>query len=109
MGGYEVVLAEAALEDLAAIRKHVAITSSPQAADRLLERIFDHLDGLATTPMRGTSRQDIRPGLRTMGWRRTLTIAVWVDEAARRAVVVGVFFRGRDVASALRKRGGDVG
>lgn len=50
------------------------------------------------------TRRDVRVGLRLAGWRRTVTIAFAVDEAALRVDIAGLFYRGRDVAEAMAKR-----
>ncbi len=44
------------------------------------------------------------PGLRTVGWRRTVTIAFQVFEDEKRVVILGVFYRGRDSLAEMRKR-----
>jgi toxin ParE1/3/4 len=44
-------------------------------AQRYLEQIEKTCLGLGTMPNRGTERSDLRPGLRTMGFRRRVTIA----------------------------------
>lgn len=44
-------------------------------------------------------RDDLRPGLRTISWRRRVTIALVVEEAV--VVIVGIFYGGRDFESLL--------
>ncbi|MFM9863615.1 MAG: type II toxin-antitoxin system RelE/ParE family toxin [Micropepsaceae bacterium] len=72
-----------------------------EIADRFIARLVAHCESFSRAPLRGTVRDDIRVGLRVVGWRRTVTIAFAVDEAARRVDVAGVFYRGRDVAGAM--------
>jgi toxin ParE1/3/4 len=55
---------------------------------------------LGVFPERGTRRDDIRPGLRTMGFERRATIIFQVSEAA--VVIVRVLYGGRDADRALR-------
>lgn len=50
-------------------------------------------------PDRGTARDDIRPGLRTVGFRRRVIIAFAVLDQA--VVVIGVFYGGRDYEAVL--------
>lgn len=52
--------------------------------------------GLAEFPERGTRRDEVRPGLRTLGFRRRVTIAFQVTPT--RVVVVRVLYAGRDLA-----------
>jgi hypothetical protein len=37
-------------------------------------------------------------------WRRTVTIAFRVTETSKQVLIVGVFYRGRDVAAGLKER-----
>jgi hypothetical protein len=46
-------------------------------------------------PERGTKRDDLRPKLRTVGFRRRATILFEVDFAVRRVVIHGVYYAGR--------------
>jgi toxin ParE1/3/4 len=54
---------------------------------------------LSEFPKRGTPRDDLRPGLRTIAWRRRVTIAFVVEDAD--VVVIGLFYGGRDFESLL--------
>jgi toxin ParE1/3/4 len=66
-----------------------------------VERIETYCLGFELGAERGTTRDDLRPGLRIVGFERRVTIAFHVD---RRAVTVDrVFYARRDVERALRK------
>jgi toxin ParE1/3/4 len=56
---------------------------------------------LAHAPMRGTKRDDILPGLRTIGFERRVTIAFRVLKA--RVEIVTIAYGGRDFESTLRE------
>jgi plasmid stabilization system protein ParE len=55
----------------------------PEAGERTArawaDRLIVYCEGFATFPERGTRRDDIAPGLRTVGYRRRATIAFRVD------------------------------
>ncbi len=51
---------------------------------------------------RGTLRDDIRPGLRTVGFERRMTIAFHVE--SKRVVIDRVLYAGRDIRAALPSR-----
>ena len=70
-------------------------------ASRFVDGIIDHIAILKEFPKRGTPRDDLRPGLRTLAWRRRVTIAFMVEE--RDVVVFGIFYGGRDFESLLRE------
>lgn len=100
MRSFSVAFSAAAIADLEAIRDYIA-----EARYRLRKRVRRAaFRTLRTAPRRGTKRDDIRPGLRLIGWRRTVTIAFAVDEGAERVDVTGIFYRGRDVVAALGRR-----
>jgi toxin ParE1/3/4 len=106
MQAFAVVFSPAASDDLESMRDFIADAAGRDIADRFVGRLVTHCEGFASAPLRGTRRDDIRAGLRLTGWRRTVTIAFGVDEAARRVDIAGVFYRGRDVAGAMAARGG---
>ena len=81
------------------LHAYVAQAASPDIATRFVESIVDFIAGLADFPQRGTTRDDIRPGLRTIGWRRRVTIALAVGDG--NVVILGIFYGGRDIESLL--------
>ena len=62
--------------------------------------IMDRCDRLADFPMVGVAHDDIRPGLRTLGYRRRAVIAFTVTEAT--VEIIGVHYGGRDIDTILR-------
>ncbi|MGD9816233.1 MAG: type II toxin-antitoxin system RelE/ParE family toxin [Hyphomonadaceae bacterium] len=90
--------------DLLSIRDHIAEVRGKAFAAEFTQRIVDYCESFAALPHRGTKRDKIMPGLRTVGWRRTVTIAFQVFEDERRVVILGVFYRGRDSLAEMRKR-----
>ncbi len=64
------------------------------------ERDRRPLETLRHFPSVGASREDILPGLRTIGFRRRVTIAFMVVPDA--VLVVGIFYGGQDFETMLR-------
>lgn len=64
-----------ALEQLDKLERDIAVRGSPLVAARYVDAIVDYCENLRIFPQRGTQRDDIRPGLRTLGYRRRVTIA----------------------------------
>lgn len=54
----------------------------------------------STFPHRGTRRDDIRPGLRTVGYRRRATIAFEVTDDT--VNILGIYYGGQDYETDLR-------
>jgi len=94
---YAVVFSASAEADLFAIYDYIADRAGAAVALRFAESIEAYCLGFATMPERGTKRDDLRPGLRTVGFRRRATILFEVDAARRRVIVHGIYYAGRNV------------
>lgn len=104
MARFTVLFDRDARADLTEIRDHIAKARDAALAESFVERIIDYCESLATVPHRGARRDYVLPGLRTLGWRKTVTIAFHVSDETKHVFVLGVFYRGRDVLNALRER-----
>jgi toxin ParE1/3/4 len=58
----EVIWAEPALSDLDAIADYIAL-DNPEAARRLVQRVFEHVGHLEESPKRGSKPEELK------GWR----------------------------------------
>ncbi|WP_448062519.1 type II toxin-antitoxin system RelE/ParE family toxin [Cellulomonas hominis] len=95
-----VVFRREALAQLDELYDFVAAAGSPVVAANLVDAIVGFCEDLAPFPLRGHARDDIRPGLRTIGFRRRAVVAFVVRDDA--VVVLGVFYGGRDYEPILR-------
>ena len=91
---YEVFFAPEARDDLLALYDWIAKAASPNTALSYIERIEAHCLRLKHLAERGHSRDDIRPGLRIIGFERRVTIAFAVED--QRATILRVFYGGRN-------------
>lgn len=74
--------------------RSIATRSSPAIADSFVTAIVEYCRSFSTFPERGARRDDIRPRLRTVGYRRRVTIAFEVaDDAVN---ILGVYYGGQD-------------
>ncbi|GAA3778333.1 hypothetical protein GCM10022240_31770 [Microbacterium kribbense] len=90
-----VVFSPHAQQDLSELSLWIAQESGfPSHAADFVFAILDFCDGLADSPFLGRSRDDLRPGLRTIGFRRRVVVAFAVD--ADSVQVLGVYCGGRD-------------
>jgi toxin ParE1/3/4 len=81
MRGYRVRLTDEAEADLVEIYRFVLeISASKPVARQYIDRIRAFLEGFATFPQRGSIRDDIREGLRIIGFERRVSIAFVVEE-----------------------------
>jgi toxin ParE1/3/4 len=89
-----VVFTPRAEAQLAGLYAYIAERGSALRADNYVGAIVAACRAIGALPLKGTKRDDIRPGLRTVGYKRRVTIAFSVE---RNAVVIhGVFYGGRD-------------
>ncbi len=95
-----VVFAPEARAQLVSIYNYIAEKANPDVALAFTAAIVDYCERFATFPKRGTRRDDLRPGLRTIGFRRRVTIAFSVNRET--VTILGVFYGGQYVDDALR-------
>ena len=91
---HRVVFTPEAEAQLVALYRYITQEASADIAERFTTAIIEHCEGLVPFPHRGTPRDDIRPGLRTIPFRRRVTIAYAVD--ADQVAILGVYHGGQD-------------
>jgi len=99
-----VLFSPEALGDLRDLYDTIADASLAERAIAYTEGIRQYCLGLADFPERGTRRDAIRPGLRTLGYRRRVTIAFHITDAA--VVIDRILYGGRDVEGLLHDSDG---
>jgi toxin ParE1/3/4 len=101
----EVIFAPEALTDLFELYDYIAAASGAERARNYTDRIVATSRNLATFPERGTSRDDLRRGLRTTTWRRRVIIAYHITTT--QVVIDRIFYGGRDLTAMFDERDGD--
>jgi plasmid stabilization system protein ParE len=89
-----------AQQHLDELETHIARVGPPAVAARYVDSIVDFCENLQTFPHRGTRRDDLRPGLRTLGFRRRVTILFEVTDDT--VNILGIYYGGQDYEAALR-------
>jgi toxin ParE1/3/4 len=82
------------------LHTYIAEHASETRADSYIARIVAFCTGLATSPLRGQKRDDILPGLRTVGFERRATIAFVVTSDT--VLIEGIFYGGQDFEAILQ-------
>jgi len=90
----EVIFAPEAQEDLLNLYDYIDERSGPQRAHDYTERVAAYCLSFDTFPDRGTRRDDLRPGLRMIGFERRVAIAFHVTASA--ITIDRIFYGGRD-------------
>ena len=98
---YRIVFTPEARDDLDRLHAYIASAADAETAVRFADSIIDHIATLSEFPERGTPRNDLRPGLRTMAWRRRVTMAFVAEKSD--VVVIGIFYGGRDFETLLKE------
>jgi toxin ParE1/3/4 len=80
---------------------HVAAVASPDFAARYTDAIMEQCESLKTFPMRGALRDDIRPGLRVLGFRRRVSIPFEVT--CEVVTILGIFYGGQNFETAFNE------
>lgn len=84
------------------LHEYIGTHSGEERADGFINRIVEFCNGLTTFPMRGRPRDEIIPGLRVIGFERSVNIAFVVTKDA--VLIEGVFYGGRNYEAALRRQ-----
>ena len=89
-----------AIEQLESLYQYIADDSDPTRAMRFVGSIMEYCDGFVTFPQRGVKRDDIRPNLRLVSFRRRVTIAFSIDEEC--VNILGIYYGGQSYEAALQ-------
>lgn len=81
--------------DLIDLYDYIADQGSRQRAITYIERIEVYCLGFASFPERGTRRDEIRPGLRTVGFEGRITIAFHLGEGT--VIIDRILYAGRQM------------
>jgi len=100
---YGVAFSPRAREQLIALDEYIALAASPEIAARYTDAVADFCLSLATYPVRGIMRDDLRPGLRITNYRKRTVIAFAVETDARRVTILGIFHGGQDYEAVLQE------
>ena len=84
-----------ALGDLIDLYDYIAVGDGPERAIGYIERIENCCRNLSTFPDRGTRRDDLRPGLRILGFERRAVIAF--QATAGTVTILRILYGGRDL------------
>lgn len=99
---HRIVITPETRDQIDQLYRYVATAAQDgEIALRFTDGLLDHIATLAEFPQRGTPREDIRPGLRTIPWKRRATIAYVVEK--HDVVIVGVFYAGRNMEGLLQE------
>ncbi|WP_340644090.1 type II toxin-antitoxin system RelE/ParE family toxin [Phenylobacterium sp.] len=99
----QIAFRPAALDDLLNLFDYIADEASAAVAGSYIDRIEQFCRSLTTFPERGARRDDLAPGLRTVGFERRATIAFRVSGGE--VQIVRIFYGGQDFDAALRDDG----
>jgi toxin ParE1/3/4 len=98
---FKVTFRPAAERDLIGLHRHVEDEAGLDVADDYSERIEEFCLGLDVFPERGTRRDDLRRGVRIIGFERRATIAFQVLKSE--VVILRVLHGGQDYERILRR------
>jgi toxin ParE1/3/4 len=89
-----VEISDEARDDLIRLYEWIAEAASPVIAISYIERLETYIQGFAMASERGHLREDIRPGLRVIGFEHRAAIAFTVED--ERVIILRVFYGGRN-------------
>ena len=99
MKRYLVQFAPEAQQQLSALYHHISSVASPNIAINYTNAIVTYCESLQEFPLRGTMREDIRPGLRITNFRKRTIVAFTVNDEV--VTVLGIFYGGQNYEADL--------
>jgi len=96
---YKVLLHQKAEEELNALYDTIAESAGPTTAWNFVSGIRTFCTQLSDFPERGTERVELMPGLRIIGYRRSVSIAFAVE--IETVIILGIFYRGRNFTAEM--------
>jgi toxin ParE1/3/4 len=95
-----IVLRPAADRHLDRLYEYISEQAGPTIAIGYIRRIREHCDLLREFPERGVKRDDLRLGLRIVGFERRAAIAFAFDD--EKITIARIFYGGRDYEALFR-------
>lgn len=94
---HKVVFTPEARNDLRWLYNAIAQVGGTRRAFSYTDRVTARCLGLATFPERGTRRDDLRPGLRVVGFARRVSIAFQI--AGNSVIILRILYGGQDLST----------
>ena len=95
MTSYLVLFSDAAEDDLAQLLTYLVPEAGERVARAYVDRLIDYCAEFKTFPERGLRRDDVKPGLRIVGYRRRATIAFRVKDDT--VTILRIYHGGKDI------------
>ncbi|MBX5001586.1 type II toxin-antitoxin system RelE/ParE family toxin [Rhizobium lentis] len=96
---YRILYHPKAEAELDKLYDDIAVEAGTAIAGAFVDALITFIEGLETFPERGTVRQSRIPGLRVIGYRRSVSVAFSV--IGNDVNILGVFARGRDITDEI--------
>ncbi len=96
---YRVRLHPKAEEELNALYDTIAENAGPAIAWNFVSGIRDFCSKLSDVPQRGTERVELMPGLRIIGYRRSVSLAFAIEPET--VIILGIFYAGRNFTAEM--------
>ena len=101
MKRYTVQFTDHAIDQLESLELYIREQGDPVTAARYVTSVVAHCRKLDVFPFRGTPRDDLMPGLRTLSFDRRVVIGYLVNDDA--VWVVGLSYGGRDLSGVFER------
>ena len=100
---YGVAYTRGARENILELTEYIAEKSSRRIASRYIASLVRECESLRNAPQRGTKRQDLRPNMRVIGYKRAVSIVFRVEEEESIVVILGFSYRGHSFDRILER------
>ena len=91
---YRVILTSKSLDDLERIETFIAMKSSAAIAQRYVSSIRRFCETLRIAPRRGEPRPHLRKGLRSIGFKKRVSISFRVSDSKKTVSIARIWYAG---------------
>jgi len=93
---YTIIFHPKARASLIGIYDYYAEKAGTEIAEKIVSDLHTFCIGLNRFPHRGTRRDDLYPGLHTLGYKKRATITFTVKDDEQKVVIMGIYYGGQD-------------
>ncbi len=99
---YQLLFTPESRRDLKSLKRHIQRESSLRIATNYVESLQRFCETLQLSPHRGEERPHARPGLRSIGFKRRVSVFFTVSDKEQTVRIIRILYAGRQAGNEFR-------